>query len=279
VKWELGIPVLILGGLGTSLTTLDEAAGLALVYVVAVSLFVHRDLSWRDLPRVLKQAIALAGAVILILMMANAMMNFVIDRQMPARVLERLLALGLTERWQFLVVLNVFLLVVGMVMDGFSALLVAVPLVLPFAARFGLHPFHLAMMVILNLELAFSAPPLGLNLFISSFRFQRPVVSLYRAALPFALLLALSLAGVMGVPWLSTALVQSDVDAARAKAAALGVPPREAWNLECVQEDPLNPHPCNEAERAQYAAPDAGADEGDDDALLRQMLEGSPEGG
>jgi hypothetical protein len=160
-----------------------------------------------------------------------------------------------------------------MVMDGFSALLVAVPLVLPFAARFGLHPFHLAMMVLLNLELAFCMPPLGLNLFISSFRFQRPVVSLYRSVMPFVGLLTLCLGLVMAVPWLSTALVQPDIDAARAKAEQLGLPPREAWTLECVQEDTLNPKPCSEADRVKYAPPDSGVENDDDldPGLLEQM--------
>lgn len=274
IKWELGIPVVILGSLGTSLATLDESAGLALLYTLFCALFVHRDLDRRALPRVLQQALALSGAVILILMMANALMNFVIDRQVPAHVLERLLSLGLSERWQFLVVLNVFLLVIGMVMDGFSALIVAVPLVLPFAARFGLHPFHLAMMVLLNLELAFCMPPLGLNLFIASFRFQRPVVSLYRSVLPFVGLLTLCLALVMAVPWLSTALVQPDIDAARLKAKQLGVAPREAWNLECVQEDSLNPKPCTEAERLEWAPPDAGTDDADlEEDLLEEMMQ------
>jgi tripartite ATP-independent transporter DctM subunit len=270
IKWELGIPLVILGGLGTSLTTLDESAALALAYTLGISLFVHHDVTWKDLPRILKSALALAGAVIVILMMANALMNFVIDRQVPAKVLEALVHLGLSERWQFLVVLNVFLLVVGMVMDGFSALLVAVPLVLPFAARFGLHPFHLAMMFILNLELAFCAPPLGLNLFISSFRFRRPVASLYRSVLPFVGLIGASLVLVMAVPWFSTVLVQPDIDQKRAEAAALGVPPREAWNLECVQEDPLTPHPCTAEERATYATPDAG--EAGDDSLMEEMM-------
>ncbi len=274
VKWELGIPVLILGGLATSLTSLDESAALALLYALFVALFVHRDLRLRDVPKVLRSAMALAGAVMLILMMANALMNFVIDQQWPARLLERLLSLGLTERWQFLIVLNVFLLVVGMVMDGFSALLVAVPLVLPFAARFGLSPFHLAMMVILNLELAFCTPPLGLNLFISSFRFRRPVASLYRSVMPFVGLLALALSLVMAAPVISTLLVESDLRAAREEAARLGVPPREAWNLECVQQDSLNPLPCTEAERAQYAPADAGTGEDEDDALLREMMGG-----
>lgn len=274
IKWELGIPMVILGSLGTSLATLDESAGLALLYTLFCALFVHRDVERRDLPRIFKEALALSGAVILILMMANALMNFVIDRQVPALVLERLINLGLTERWQFLISLNVFLLVIGMVMDGFSALIVAVPLVLPFAARFGLHPFHLAMMVLLNLELAFCMPPLGLNLFIASFRFRRPVVSLYRSVMPFVGLLTLCLVLVMAVPWFSTVLVQPDIDAARAKAEKLGVPPREAWNLECVQEDSLNPKPCDEAERVKYAEPDAG-DEADDaeDELMKEMMQ------
>lgn len=273
VKWELGIPLMILGGLGTSLTTLDESAALALVYALGCALFIHKDLTWKDLPRIIQQAIALAGAVILILMMANALMNFVIDQQVPARVLEALVQLGLSERWQFLIVLNIFLLVIGMVMDGFSALLVAVPLVLPFAARFGLHPFHLAMMVLLNLELAFCMPPLGLNLFISSFAFRRPVLSLYRSVLPFVALLSLCLAIVMAVPWFSTVLVQPDIDAARAKANKLGLAPREAWNMECVQEDSLNPKPCSDADRITFAAPDAGTDAEDvDDALLKEMM-------
>ncbi|MFT3711090.1 MAG: TRAP transporter large permease subunit [Archangium sp.] len=272
LKWELGIPVLILGGLATSLTTLEESAAIALAWSVGCALFIHKDLERKQLPKIFGQALALAGAVILILMMANALMNFVIDRQVPAHVLEGLLALGLTERWQFLLVLNVFLLVVGMVMDGFSALLVAVPLVLPFAAHFGLHPFHLAMMVLLNLELAFCMPPLGLNLFISSFRFSRPVVSLYRSVLPFVGLLTLSLFIVMAVPSLSTVLVQPDIDAARAAAQKRGDPPREAWLLECVQEDTLNPKPCSDAEKLQYAAPDAGNDDDLDDALMNDIL-------
>ncbi|MFO0600746.1 MAG: TRAP transporter large permease subunit [Myxococcaceae bacterium] len=272
LKWELGIPVLILGGLGTSLTTLEESAAVALAWSLFCALFVHKDLERKQLPKLFAQALSLAGAVILILMMANALMNFVIDRQVPAHVLEKLLGLGLTQRWQFLLVLNVFLLVVGMVMDGFSALLVAVPLVLPFAAHFGLHPFHLAMMVLLNLELAFCMPPLGLNLFISSFRFERPVVSLYKSVLPFVALLTLCLGLVMAVPWFSTVLVQGDIDTARAAAEKRGDPPREAWLLECVQEDTLNPKPCSEAEKVKYAPPDAGSDDDLDDALMKEMM-------
>lgn len=274
LKWELGVPLIILATMGSGLAGLDESAGLACAYAGFYELGVHRDLKPRaDLPRLLHKSMALSGAVILILLMANALMNWVIDRQVPMHVLEALTSLGLTERWQFLVALNVFLLVVGMVMDGFSAILVAVPLVLPFAARFGLHPFHLAMMFILNLELAFCMPPLGLNLFIAAFRFQKPLSSLYKSALPFVGLLALSLGIVMAFPKLSSMLVQSDIDAARARAEKLGEPPREAWIMECVQADSLSPQPCSDEDKARYAK-DAGSDEDEDSSLFEQMMGG-----
>jgi len=163
-----------------------------------------------------------------------------------------MLGLGLDKTWQFLVVMNVFLLVLGMVMDGFSAILVAIPLVLPFAAHFGLGPFHVAIMFVLNLELAFSCPPLGLNLFISSFRFNRPVVGLYRFVVPFVGLLAVALAVVTYAPRLSNALVLDDIAEWRAKAEKEGRAPREAWRLECVQHDNSNPLPCSPEDKRTY---------------------------
>jgi len=224
--------------------------------------------------------------------MANALINYVIQQAIPTHVLDAMLQLGLKETWQFLIVMNIFLLVLGMLMDGFSAILVAVPLILPFAARFTLGPFHLAMIFLLNLEIAYCCPPLGLNLFIASFRFNRPVVSLYRVVLPFAAILTSALVLVSYVPAISNVFVAGDLKAARAKSLALGVPPREAWLLECVQEDRSNPLPCTPEDRLRWphgeapaavvpardatkpATPPAGAD-ADDEALLRQMMGGA----
>jgi C4-dicarboxylate transporter DctM subunit len=260
LKWELGVPVVILGGLGTGLTSLDESAALTAVYTLCVEVFIHKDLSLKkDLPRVAKASMALAGAIILILSMANALINFVVDQRIPAHVLDTLLGLGLTETWQFLVVLNVFLLVLGMLMEGFSAILVAVPLILPFAARFNLHPFHLAMMFLLNLEIAYCAPPLGLNLFIASFRFERPLVSLYRVVLPFTGILGVGLLLVMYVPKIATVLVDADIARAYEEAAKNGEAPREAWLLQCVQEDRSNPIPCTAADKEKWG-PDGTKD-------------------
>jgi hypothetical protein len=161
--------------------------------------------------------------------------------------------------WQFLLVMNVFLLVLGMLMEGFSAILVAVPLILPFVAKIGethptekMSPFQLAMIFLLNLEIAYCMPPLGLNLFIASFRFNRPVSSLYRVVMPFVGILAVSLLLVSYVPWISNVAVEGDVAAARTKAEKDGVAPREAWMMQCVQEDPSNPMPCTPADMEKY---------------------------
>ena len=255
LKWELGVPVVILGGLATGLTALDESAALTAVYTICIEVFVYKDLDLKkDLPRVAKASMSLAGAIIMILAMANALINFVIDQRIPNRVLEAMLGLGLTETWQFLIVLNIFLLVLGMLMEGFSAILVAVPLILPFAARFNLHPFHLAVMFLLNLEIAYCAPPLGLNLFIASFRFEKPLVTLYRIVLPFTGILVVGLLVVMYVPKVSTAAVDGDIAKAYAAAEKNKEAPREAWLLQCVQEDRSNPIPCTPEDKKRFGA-------------------------
>jgi len=296
LKWELLIPVIILGGLASGLTSLDESAGLAALYTLAIEVWIYKDLSLKkDLPRIAKSSMALAGAVILILAMANALINYVIQEHIPNQVLDFMVRLGLTETWQFLIVLNIFLLVLGMLMDGFSAILVAVPLILPFAARFTLGPFHMAMVFLLNLEIAYCCPPLGLNLFISSFRFNRPVVSLYRIVLPFAGILALALIMVSYMPILSDITLRKDIAAARDVAAKVNAPPREAWLLECVQEDRTNPLPCSdedkkkwpggqladtEAKPTEKPAVKEGEGEGDaEDQELLKLMQGGGEAG
>ncbi|MCL2779017.1 MAG: TRAP transporter large permease [Polyangiaceae bacterium] len=252
-KWELGVFVLLVVGITMNMTDIDEAAGLVALYTLCIECFIYKDISIKkDLVRVAKSSMALAGAVILILAMANALTNYVVNQRIPDAVLTMMLHVGFDKTWHFLIIMNLFLLVLGMIMDGFSAILVAVPLILPFAAHFGLGPFHVAIMFILNLELAFSCPPLGLNLFISSFRFNRPVVSLYRIALPFVGLLGIALVAITFVPHLSNALVLGDIQGWRDRATREHRTPREAWRLECVQHDPSNPLPCSEDDKKNF---------------------------
>src|SRR5262249_47463710 len=147
MKWELGIAVVLVGGIGSGLASIDEGAALTALYTLCIEVFLYKDLHLKkDIPRLARNSMALSGASIIILAMANALINYVIDQRIPLRVLDYMLGLGLTQTWQFLIVLNIFLLALGMLMEGFSAILVAVPLILPFAARFHLHPFHLAIM-------------------------------------------------------------------------------------------------------------------------------------
>jgi C4-dicarboxylate transporter, DctM subunit len=260
LKWELMIPVILILGLGTGLAAIDEAAGLVAAYTLIVEFFVYRDLDWKkDLPRITLSAMSMAGAIILILSMANALMNFVVDQRIPNQVLSFMLEIGIERRWEFLIVMNIFLLILGMIMEGFSAIFVAVPLILPFVADLGgripeeaMSPFQLGMIFILNLELAYCMPPLGLNLFIASFRFSRPVATLYRMVLPFAGILLIALLMVSYIPWLSDVAVQSDIAALRTQAEKDGLPPRDAWMLECVQADPNDPRPCTREDRDRF---------------------------
>jgi tripartite ATP-independent transporter DctM subunit len=263
LKWELVIPILLLVCLGSGLASIDEAAGIVAAYTLLIEFFVYKDLDWKkDLPRIAKASMSMAGAIIIILAMANALMNYVVDQRIPTDILNFMLEIGIEHRWQFLIVMNIFLLILGMIMEGFSAIFVAVPLILPFVADLGMRhpdekmsPFQLGMIFILNLELAYCMPPLGLNLFISSFRFNRPVASLYRVVLPFAGILFFALFLVSYVPWISDVSIKPDIAALKAQAQKEGLPPRDAWMLECVQADPNDPLPCTPEDRAKFASP------------------------
>jgi C4-dicarboxylate transporter, DctM subunit len=265
IKWEIGVPILLLGSLGAGLADIDESAAITAVYVLLVELFVHKDLKYKDLPRLASNSMALAGALILIIAMALGLTNYLISEQVPTKLFNWVTSIGITERWHFLVALNLFMFIQGALMEGLSSIFVAVPLLIPFGAEFHLSPFHLCMMFLLNLEIAFASPPFGQNLFVTSFRFKMPMVSLYRIALPFLGVLAIALLMIMYIPGLSTIAVAEDIRRARAKAAQFNEAPRDAWMLECVQEDRNNPLPCTPEDQAKWGArKDVGS--GEDDA-------------
>jgi C4-dicarboxylate transporter, DctM subunit len=293
IKWELLLPVIIGTGVAVFGLSIDEVAGLIAGYTIVTEAFVYEDISIRkDLPKVVANAITMAGAIIIILTMANALVNYVIDARIPEIVFDKMVRLGVSERWQFLLLMNLFLLVLGMLMEGFSAIFVAVPLILPFAARFHLGPFHVGMIFLLNLELAYCMPPLGLNLFIAGFRFGKPATALYKPILPFLGILFGALMLISYVPSISNFMVRGQIQEERDKAKKKGEAPREAWLLECIQEDRLNPLPCSDEDRAAFpggkmpesaetAAPkpqtDAGtADSSADDDLLKDFLGDAP---
>jgi tripartite ATP-independent transporter DctM subunit len=184
-----------------------EAAAITALYAFIVEVFVYRDIPLRRLPRITVEAMTLVGGILIILSCAIALTNYLIDAEVPLKILDWMKSY-ISSKYVFLLLLNVFLLIVGCLMDIFSALIVVVPLIVPVATGFGVDPVHLGIIFLTNLEIGYLTPPVGLNLFISSYRFNQPVLSLYLASVPYLLLLLAGLIIVTYAPALSLVLVR-----------------------------------------------------------------------
>ena len=183
--WEIPLPFIILIGIYSGIFTIAEAATVTVVYVTVISVWVNNDLSLlNDIPRLMKESMILVGTIVIILGTAMGFTSYLIDEQVPMQVLT-FIKQHIDNKITFLIILNIFLLTVGCVMDIFSAIIVVVPLVVPIAQSYGVDMTHLGIIFLTNLEIGYSTPPIGINLFISSSRFSEPVVTLYRAVLPF----------------------------------------------------------------------------------------------
>ena len=207
-KWELPLPLLILWGIYGGYITASEAAAVTAFYVLIIEVFIHKDIKiFSDVPRIIKDSMMLVGGILIILGVAMGMTNFMIDQQVPDTIFNWV-SRFITSKWMFLVVLNLFLLVVGCLMDVFSAIIVVVPIITPIALKYGVNPLHLAIIFLTNLEIGYLTPPVGLNLFISSFRFNRSVIDLYRICIPYLVLLIVALLIITYVPALSLFLLE-----------------------------------------------------------------------
>jgi tripartite ATP-independent transporter DctM subunit len=205
-KWELVLPVVAFAALFGGLATPVEAAALTAVYAFVIEVFVYRDLDLRrDVPRVMAQCGLLVGGVLLILGVALGFTNFLIDANIPERLVDWVSG-TIHSRGLFLAALNVFLLLAGCVLDIFSATVVLVPLLVPLGSAFGIDPLHLAIVFLVNLELGYLTPPVGMNLFFTAYRFGKPLPEVFRAAVPAFFVLATALVAVTLLPWLATAL-------------------------------------------------------------------------
>jgi len=205
--WEFPLPVVVLGGIYSGYFVISEAAAITAIYVLFVEVVIYRDIKWRDLPRIMRKSMVLVGGILIILGAALGLTNYLIDEEIPMKMLDFFKA-HITSPFVFLVVLNFFLLAVGCIMGIFSALTVVVPLITPIAHAYGIHPIHLGIIFLTNLEIGASIPPLGINLFISSIRFEKPVLRLYLASLPFIAILLIGLAIITYFPWFSLALLK-----------------------------------------------------------------------
>ena len=201
-KWELLLPFIVLGGILSGVVTLDEAAALTAIYACIVEIGIHRSISLKVLPRIVKESTLLVGAILIILGIALGLTNYLITLDVPTIVLDWIQSTT-ENRVITLIGLNIFLLIVGCLMDIFSAVIIVVPLLLPIAEQFGIDKAHLGIIVLTNLEIGYLTPPVGMNLFISSMKFDRSVVMLYRSVLLFIALLLVALLLVTYVPELS----------------------------------------------------------------------------
>jgi C4-dicarboxylate transporter DctM subunit len=203
-KWEVAIPVVLIGGFATGLMRIHEACAFTAVYVLFIEVFVYRDITIRkDLPRIVVESMTLVGAILVIMATAIGFTSWMIQAQIPMKLLAWTETL-ISSQFFFLLMLNFFLLLVGMLMDIFTAIVVVVPLILPMAYAYDVDPYHLAIIFLLNLEIGYLTPPVGINLFISSIRFGKPVTYLYRAVLPFIGILFVALMLVTYIPIITT---------------------------------------------------------------------------
>jgi len=201
--WELPIPLLVLAGIYSGFATATEAAALTVAYVLLIKTLVFHEIRlYGDVPRIMRESMKMVGGIMIILGAALGFTNYLIDAFIPMKILHAMEQI-IGTRIAFLLVLNLFLILVGCMMDIFRAILVVVPLIVPLASRFGIDPVHLGIIFLANLCIGYNTPPVGLNLFIASSRFERPIVQLYKATLPFLFLLLVTLMLITYWPSLS----------------------------------------------------------------------------
>jgi tripartite ATP-independent transporter DctM subunit len=205
-KWELALPLVPIGALGSGLATPVEAAALTAAYAFFVTSVVHRDLRiGRDVPRVVAECGLMVGGILLILGVVLGLTNYLVDAQVPGQLVEWVTR-TIDSRFVFLLALNALLLLAGCVMDVFTAIVVLAPLVTPIGLAYGIHPVHLGIVFLANLELGYLTPPVGMNLFFASYRFNRPLAEVFRAVAPLFVALAAGVLAITYLPWLSTFL-------------------------------------------------------------------------
>jgi len=204
--WEIPLPFIILGGIYGGFFVAGEAAAVTALYVLIVEVLIYRDIPITKLPKIMVQSMVLFGGILVVLAASMATTNFLVDQEVPMRLFE-LIRQYISSKYTFLLLLNIFLLIVGSMLDIFSALVLVVPLIIPIAEAYGVDLIHLGIIFLTNLQIGYCTPPVGLNLFLASYRFDKPVVTLYRSTLPFLALLMITLIIITYFPAISLLLV------------------------------------------------------------------------
>ncbi len=205
-KWEIPLPFIILFGIYSGVFAISETAAIACFYVAFVEIFIYKEIKFRHLADVIQRSMTMVGGIILILAASLALTNVIVDAEIPAQIFEWMKA-HISSKISFLILLNILLLVLGAFLDIFAAIVIIVPLILPIAVEYGIHPVHLGIIFLANMQIGYFTPPVGMNLFIASYRFKKPITELYRASIPFMLVLMAAVLLITYIPWLSLGLL------------------------------------------------------------------------
>ena len=202
LRWDIPLPFIVLGGIYSGFFAVSEAAAVTAAYVLLVYVCVKKEINFFSVPRIVKESMMMVGGILLILGVSLAFTNFLIDAEVP-QALFSWISEFIESKFAFLLLLNVVLLLLGAILDIFSALVIMVPLILPLALSFGVDPVHLGIIFLANMQIGYFTPPIGMNLFIASYRFKKPISEIYRATLPFMGVLLVVLALITYVPEIS----------------------------------------------------------------------------
>jgi tripartite ATP-independent transporter DctM subunit len=200
--WEIPLPIFLIVGIYSGYLAISEAAVMTAAYVVVVEVFIYREIPIQLLPAIMREAMVMVGGILLILGVSLAFTNYLIDAEVPMRLFTLIQRL-VSDKIVFLVLLNLLLLMLGAILDIFSALVIMVPLILPVAVSYGVDPVHMGIIFLANMQIGYFTPPVGMNLFIASFRFEKPVAELYRATIPFMIVLLVAVLVITYLPRLS----------------------------------------------------------------------------
>lgn len=206
--WEIPMPFVLIGGIYSGYFAISEAAAVAVLYVLVVEVLILREVPLKKLPDIMRDSMVLVGGVLIILAVSLASTNYLIDTEVPVKLFEFVKS-KIDDQLTFLILLNVFLLMLGMILDVFSALVIMIPLILPMAVGYGIHPIHLGIIFLANMQIGYFTPPVGMNLFIASYRFRKPVTELYASTIPFMFILMAAVLVITYWPELTMYLVEN----------------------------------------------------------------------
>ncbi|WP_320042330.1 TRAP transporter large permease subunit [uncultured Desulfobacter sp.] len=204
--WELPLPLFVFLGIYSGYFAVSEAAAVTAMYVLVVEVLIYREIPLKKLPGIIRESMVMVGGILLILGVSLALTNYLIDAEAPMKLF-KFCETFVSSKLVFLILLNIFLLILGAMLDIFSAIIIMVPLMLPVALEYGIHPVHLGIIFLANMQIGYFTPPVGMNLFIAGYRFNKPIDEIYRATIPFMLVLLLSVLIITYWPQLSLFLI------------------------------------------------------------------------